>query len=495
MQSIVVVTREGDWPLELDGIRLVTAREYLTSREFSELRQAKVYNLCRHYRYQAFGYYVSLLAEARGHKPLPTVLTMQDLRSPALVRIASYELEDQLHKSLAAVTEQRFVLHVYFGRCPDRRFERLSGALFRLFTAPFLRASFVHGERWELHHVSAIPTSAVPAEDKAFALESAQSFFTRPPRTSRPPRPSRFDLAILYDPSDPVKPSDLRAIEKFVAAAEALDIEAEVIGREDAGRLLEFDALFIRSTTSVNHFTYRFARRAEAEGLVVIDDPLSILRCTNKVYLAELMGRHGVPTPRTVIVHREDRERLAELGLPCVVKQPDSSSSLGVFKAETREELEGRLDQLFEISDLVIGQEFVPTAFDWRIGVLDRRPLFAVRYYMAPRHWQVIRHDSNSARGRYGRWDVVPVDEVPAAGLAVAVKAAGLIGDGLYGVDLKQLGDRWVLIEVNDNPNVETTVEDGVAKDGLYLEVMRSFVRRLEAVTERRTGREPRQTP
>lgn len=489
MQSIVVVTREGDWPLQLDGVRLVTAREYLTSREFSELRHAKVYNLCRHYRYQAFGYYVSLLAEARGHKPLPTVLTMQDLRSPALVRIASYELEELLQKSLAGLSEARFVLQVYFGRTPDRRFERLAGSLFRLFTAPFLKASLIRGESWELQNVSAIPTSAIPPEDRDFALEAAQGFFSKPPRTSRPPRPSRFDLAILYDPTDPVKPSDPKAIEKFVAAAEELDVEAEVISREDAGRLLEFDALFIRSTTSVNHFTYRFARRAEAEGLVVIDDPLSILRCTNKVYLAELMGRHNVPTPKTVIVHKEDRGRLAELGLPCVVKQPDSSSSLGVFKAETVDELERRLDQLFEVSDLVIGQEFVPTAFDWRIGVLERRPLFAVRYYMAPKHWQIIRHDAEPGHGRYGRFEVVPIDQVPTAGLAVAVKAAGLIGDGLYGVDLKQLDERWVLIEVNDNPNVDAGVEDSLLKDQLYLEIMQSFVRRLEAVTERRTGR------
>jgi len=85
---------------------------------------------------------------------------------------------------------------------------------------------------------------------------------------------------------------------------ELLDGEplSEVIAREDYGRLLEFDALFIRATTAVNHYTYRFARRAAAEGLVVIDDPLSILRCTNKVYLYELFGRHGVPMPCTRIV-------------------------------------------------------------------------------------------------------------------------------------------------------------------------------------------------
>ena len=66
--TLVVVTRKGEWPLELDGARLVTAREYLTSAAYAEMKHAKVFNLCRHYRYQAYGYYVSLLAEARGCK-------------------------------------------------------------------------------------------------------------------------------------------------------------------------------------------------------------------------------------------------------------------------------------------------------------------------------------------------------------------------------------------------------------------------------------------
>ncbi len=51
--------------------------------------------------------------------------------------------------------------------------------------------------------------------------------------------------------------------------------------------------LFIRETTYVDHHSFRFSRRAEAEGLVVIDDPQSILRCTNKVFLAEAFARRG----------------------------------------------------------------------------------------------------------------------------------------------------------------------------------------------------------
>jgi len=492
MDTLVVVTRPDDWPLDVPGVRRISAREYLTEPEFSTLRSAKVFNLCRHYRYQAFGYYVSLLAEARGHKVIPTVMTMQDLRSPSLVRIASDELEEPIQKALAQVEESRFTLHIYFGRDVGERFAELSSALFRFFTAPFLKATFARNGRWELQNVTAIPTNDVPDEHEDFAFAAATEYFTKSQQRSVRRKAARFDLAILFDPQDPLSPSDPKAIDRFIDAAEGLGIDAEVIGRQDIGYLAEYDALFIRTTTAVNHYTYRFSRRAAAEGLVVIDDPLSILRCTNKVYLAELLARNNVPTPRTAIIHKENAATLCgELGCPCILKRPDSSSSQGVVKADDATALEAHLSALFETSDLLIAQEFVPTQYDWRIGVIDRRPLFAAKYHMAPRHWQIIKQKAASGEFSYGSSEVVPVEEVPSEGLKLALKAANLIGDGLYGVDLKQVGDRWLVIEVNDCPNVETRIEDRFLKDELYRRIMAVFLRRLEDRTE---GRMPRAT-
>ena len=82
-----------------------------------------------------------------------------------------------------------------------------------------------------------------------------------------------FDIAILIDPTDPEGPSNPKAIEKFCKAAMDLGLNPEVITKDDYGRIAEFDALFIRETTSVKHHTFRFAQRAALEGLVVIDDP------------------------------------------------------------------------------------------------------------------------------------------------------------------------------------------------------------------------------
>ena len=70
------------------------------------------------------------------------------------------------------------------------------------------------------------------------------------------------------------------------------------------------------------------------------------------------------------------------------------------------------------------------------------------------------------------------VDE---ANALLAPMGARLIGDGLYGVDLKVVDGRALLIEVNDNPNLDAGCEDAVLKDDLYLAIMRHFRARLDA--------------
>jgi hypothetical protein len=108
-----------------------------------------------------------------------------------------------------------------------------------------------------------------------------------------------------------------------------------------------------------------------------------------------------------------------------------------VKKAANRAELQAIAKALFEESDLILAQEFMYTKFDWRIGVLNGQPIFACKYRMARYHWQVIKHQVNGTV-RMGSSDTIPVDQAPAAVTAMATKAAGLIGNGLYGVDIKE---------------------------------------------------------
>src|SRR5262249_13705177 len=130
-------------------------------------------------------------------------------------------------------------------------------------------------------------------------------------------------------------------------------------------------------------------------------------------------------------------------------------------------------------SDLVVAQEYVPTRFDWRVGVWDRQPLFACRYHMAKDHWQIIKRDKAGRRSE-GRVEDVPLDEAPRAVVETAGNAANLIGEGLSRVDLKEIGGRACIIEINDNPNIDAGHEDQVLQEELYRRIVGGFANRIE---------------
>jgi len=477
---LVVVENPKRWPFDMEGVEVVPARAYLVEPRYAEMKRVTVFNVCRRYGYQSVGYYVSLLAAARGHRPLPSVATLQSLSMSPILRIVTEDLDDLIRRALSHIKSSEFSLSVYFGKNVAQRYDRLSRALFNQFPAPFLRARFAWEEgRWRLAGVRAIAAAEIPETHLEFVLQRAREYFDRPTRIVARSADTRYDMAVLWSEDDPQPPSNERAIRRLTRAAARQGIGVEVIGPDDYGRLAEFDALFIRETTAVNHHTFRFAQRAVAEGLVVIDHPESIIRCGNKVYQAELFERNKVPQPSTVVVHEGNiGEVAARVGLPCVLKKPDGSFSAGVAKVETQPELYERLDMLFDESELVVAQEWTPSAFDWRVGVLDGQALYVCRYHMAKGHWQIVHQQGTGTR--YGDVEPVPLDRTPKAVLEVAVKAARLIGDGLYGVDLKEVNGRVVVMEVNDNPNLDAGYEDGILKDQLWDDLVRWFRIRLD---------------
>lgn len=481
MERIIVTESSGDWLRGVSNTTILDATEYLTDPKWSRQRGVKVCCLPSSFQYQSLGYYVSLLAEARGHRPVPSIMAVQDLSGRSAVRLLPRSLDEIIQKSLESIQTDTFVLSVYFGQNLAKRHARLARDLFNQFPAPLLRFDFTRRSKWRLSKATSVGVHEVPETHRPFVVEFANEYFSRQHSVRPTSKKTRFDLAVLHNPEEgDLAPSSPAALKKILKAAAASGLAAELITKDDAGRLLEFDALFIRETTAVDHHTYRLARRAEREGLVVMDDPQSILRCTNKVFLAELMEKSKVPIPRTMIVHRGNADQVQEqLGLPCVLKRPDSAFSQGVVKAKTEAELQQHLANFFEDSELVIAQQYMPTDFDWRIGILDNRAMFACKYHMARGHWQIAKH-SDAHDPTFGKCDTLPIEMAPRKAVAVALKAAGLIGDGLYGVDVKESGGEFVVIEVNDNPNLDSGVEDKLLREELYMRIMESFIRRLE---------------
>jgi glutathione synthase/RimK-type ligase-like ATP-grasp enzyme len=481
MSIVVVVNSRKEWPFKVRGIDVVEARSYLTKPEFGTLSGVRLFNLCRSYKYQSLGYYVTLMATARGHRPLPDLTTIQDLKLKTMVRFVSDELDDLIQHSLRPIRSQTFQLSIYFGHNLAKCYDRLSGNLFNLVQAPFLHATFARPKgNWILRSIQPIPVGDIPGGHREFALQKAREYFSGKRISIRKKRTTKYDLAILANSEEPEPPSNPAAIDQFLSAAQDKGLAAEVISRDDFPRLAEFDALFIRETTHVNHHTYRFARRAARNGLVVMDDPESILKCTNKAYLAELLARKKIPIPRTMIVHRDNVESVgAVLGFPCILKLPDAAFSLGVVKIDDEDSLRKKAEEFLGQSELLVAQEFLPTSFDWRVGICNKEPLFVCKYHMASQHWQIIKRNKAGHR-ECGQVENVQLRHVPRGVMQTALDATRLIGDGFYGVDLKQVNGRACVIEINDNPNVDAGNEDQLLKAELYRRIMDIFVTRIE---------------
>ena len=118
------------------------------------------------------------------------------------------------------------------------------------------------------------------------------------------------------------------------------------------------------------------------------------------------MRSRKLPTPHTEILYKDEAKRLAEmvepLGFPLVLKVPDGSFSRGIVKVANPDELKAGADTLFQQSSLLLAQEFMPTEFDWRIGILNREPLYACQYFMSRGHWQIYNHDAARGSDRSG---------------------------------------------------------------------------------------------
>jgi glutathione synthase/RimK-type ligase-like ATP-grasp enzyme len=489
MSNLLILDRPARWTFQIEGLEVVSAKAYVADSRYAELKSARVFNLCQSYRYQSIGYYVSLLAEARDHRAIPSVTTMQDFRSQAIIRTIAEDVDGLAQKTFQKIPEKEVTLYIYFGQTLLPEHRALGRQLYNLFQAPLLKTTFIFNKKWLVQQVAPITLGSIPEVDLEHVQTFAQTYFSRKRFPNTRIQQYVYDLAVLVGKDEVSAPSCPLALRKFAEAAEKQRVYCEFITRDDFHRLSEFDILFIRETTAVNHHTYRFARKAYAEGLVVIDDPWSIMRCTNKVYLAERLAQARVPTPRTLVLQKESLKVGAapmDLHFPCVLKQPDSAFSLGVVRAENEIDFRFKLQQLFEKSDLVIAQEFMATDYDWRIGILDGRPLFACKYYMARGHWQVCNWAAHP-HSREGASEAIRIEHVPELVLDTALKAANLIGDGLYGVDLKELDGKVYVIEVNDNPSIDAGVEDAVLNNELYQTIIQSLIRRVEEARSMRS--------
>ncbi|KPH64884.1 RimK family protein [Pseudoalteromonas porphyrae] len=460
MFKTLIVVDNNEQTLAHSFENVITFNTYL--RDYPKLNEPKtrIINLCDSSQYLSKGYYCSLLAEARKHQVLPSVKTINALRSGQALMLNLGQIDGTF----------------YFGNAVNELQSKAAKAVFKQYPAPIL---FVD-------HAGLLQQGSLASlnsEQHQEFVAKLNEFTQTQWRISDTQKRHRWDMAILVDHNEKVPPSDKDAIARFIKAAAKHGIHAQALSFEEIDNIVQFDALFIRQTTAIDHPTYRLASKAQSLGLVVIDDADSILRCCNKVYLHDAFNYQKVPSLKTMVVADQTDETITQLEAtftyPLVLKMPEGSFSKGVYKVADQTELKVKLTELFEFSALVLAQEYMYTEYDWRVGVLNGRAIYACRYLMARNHWQIYNHDAK--RFFSGGFETLPTFELPKAVLDAALKACKTVGKGLYGVDVKEHQGRAYVLEVNDNPSIDHKVEDAYLGDELYMIIMDEFKQRLEA--------------
>jgi glutathione synthase/RimK-type ligase-like ATP-grasp enzyme len=271
------------------------------------------------------------------------------------------------------------------------------------------------------------------------------------------------------------------ALQNFKHTAERLGHEFNFMFRESVSEIPKYDAIFIRATTDPLFTAYVVSRTASELGLKVVDDPESIQICGNKIHQYALFQTHNIPHIPTTFInkeefhHRQILEIFREFGKPVVVKAPYTSFSRYVEKVACETSFREVAARFFRKSDVLAVQKFMPTSFDWRVGVLNDGVLYVCKYMIPKGRW---KHGAK-LRGKptfiWGRTVALKCENAPAPLKDLALKACSVIGHGLYGVDIKECNGNYVVVEVNDNPSIYAGYEDLRSKD-LYGKIIAYLV-------------------
>jgi glutathione synthase/RimK-type ligase-like ATP-grasp enzyme len=271
-------------------------------------------------------------------------------------------------------------------------------------------------------------------------------------------------LGIFVDRKTLSNSEQLNALIRCRDVAENMGHAVDFIFPVDIAKITKMDALFIRARTDPMNVTYVAAQMARFHGIPVIDDPQSIRICADKINMYSHLIRKGVSLPKTVFLSKHDltvecvTRLFDELGMPLIVKEPSTSFSLRVEKVSDIAGFFRVARRFIRLSDWIVVQQYVESRYDWRIGVLGGKLLYVCKYTIPSVTFKI----QASVNGHivYCGVESVPEKDVPPHVVQLGIDAANAIGNGLYGVDIKNNNGDAYVIEVNDNPSIESGEDD-----------------------------------
>ncbi len=272
-------------------------------------------------------------------------------------------------------------------------------------------------------------------------------------------------IAIFTERSTLRMAAELNSLFNFRELALEQGHDLDFIFKDDIKYIKNYDAIFIRALTDPLNNSYVVSRIAELNNIRVLDMSSDIRICSDKVNMYLHLQKDNVPHPSTVFLKNDEvtienaRDFFESMGIPLVLKAPNSSFSAYVEKVSSPDEFVKIGKKFLRRSDIIIVQQYLPSRFDWRVVLLDGKVISIVKYVMNTNAWKIVDHDHD---GKLLQCTVegMEIGQVNPRLIDTSLRAGNSIGKGLYGVDLKEVDNEYYVIEVNDNPNIDQGLED-----------------------------------
>jgi ribosomal protein S6--L-glutamate ligase len=206
-----------------------------------------------------------------------------------------------------------------------------------------------------------------------------------------------------------------------------------VYHKNEHRRLDQVDVVLPRIGASITEYGLAVVRQFSLMGIPIVNNSVPIARSRDKLRSLQLLSRHGIDIPRTVMARSPSqigRALEAVGGPPVVLKLIQGTQGVGVMLAETLPQLEAILDTLWGLGQNILIQEFIRESQG-----RDIRALVVGERVVASMQRTAI--------------------QLPATHERVAIAAAKAMGLQVAGVDLLESGSGPKVIEVNSSPGFE----------------------------------------
>jgi ribosomal protein S6--L-glutamate ligase len=213
--------------------------------------------------------------------------------------------------------------------------------------------------------------------------------------------------------------------------------------------LSKYDAIIPRISNNMTRYGTTIVRQFEMAGTYTTASSIAITRTRDKLRSAQILAKHGVPTPKTVVSRNtaDIDDLIDEIGLPCIIKLASGTHGNGVVLAETRRMAKSALQAFYLTNDdgtNILLQEFIKES-----AGTDIRAFVVGSKVVASMKRQSLDDDFRSNLHKGGEGSVVKLTDEEKK---VAVKAAKVMGLHIAGVDIMRSNRGPLVLEVNASP-------------------------------------------